>query len=375
MTPRNRYVWPLLAITALAAAPILIEPSTTGGSSTRADTAAGSEPRAACSMRFVTGVNTLDEDAWVLFDVSTHWRDVENPLGLHDPFRRRDFKGGVQYLGSAEIGNQRIAPGEKLNMPWRDDGPCHTERRFYMYVSIGTHHVPAVGTYPVGDRIYLERRTGRDDVPDSTLPAATAPGGEIVLIELGDPACWATDRNQHISWDDPVTGCADEEDEDETPADLGPLRITNLRSGPVCEAGTAEIGRAPSDRICPDRDIAIRGKDTCVFDGEEKRCTWWGFEFDYENADPEEPLVCVWTRSLPVNEGNYEEVRSRSIATDTVRYDLEGTSGHFFFPGFDTFPEAFPYPWMTVDAQRDCSYRDRHLFQLNHRLLFSNAFD
>lgn len=154
------------------------------------------------------------------------------------------------------------------------------------------------------------------------------------------------------------------------------LEVRRLRSGPVCEAGSAEVGRAPSDRICPGRDVHVRGLDTCVFDGEEVRCTWWGFEFDYANADPGEPLTCVWTRSRSIDEGNWEDVRKRGVAADTVQFAFESESGHLFFPGFDTLPDAgFTAPWLTVDMEYDCAHRGRRAFVANYRLIFSSAFE
>lgn len=309
----------------------------------------------ACRVRYRSGVNTLDENIYVMYTQTTIYVDPNIP--------------GFRYrLKTDPVWDETVEPGQYSAMGIRRMMATCEERLWKTYVTV------RFGS-PLPQLMTKEVSIIREVDHEVHLPATEydPPG---IMIHLGDPACWLADEDGVIHSSEPATGCEnEEEEEDETPADDRPLRITNLRSGPVCEAGTAEIGRAPSNRICPARDIAIRGEDTCVFDGEEKRCTWWGFEFDYENADPEEPLVCVWTRSLPVNEGNYEEVRSRSIATDTVRYDLEGTSGHYYFPGFDTFPEGFPYPWITVDLEYDCSYRDRPLFELNHRLIFSNAFD
>lgn len=215
-------------------------------------------------------------------------------------------------------------------------------------------------------------------------PEAYAAAGETAPTDAADRAAGANcilERTARISWAadvdglprraDPATDC-ETEDKKET----GPLQVWNFRSGPVCDAGSAEIGRAPSDRICEARDVPVRGKDTCVFNGEETRCTWWGFEFDYANANPDVPITCVWTRSRPVDEGNYEGVRKHSVATDTTDLKLEAASGHYFFSGFDTFPVGFPHPWYTVDMEYDCSYPGTgRVFLTEYRLIFSSAFD
>ncbi|HUF08413.1 MAG TPA: hypothetical protein VMO47_03765, partial [Rhodothermales bacterium] len=99
------------------------------------------------------------------------------------------------------------------------------------------------------------------------------------------------------------------------------------------------------------------------------------FEFDYENASPGEPLICIWTRSRAFNEGNYEDVNKHGIVTDTVRYEFEKARGHFFFPGFDTLPaDGYPDPWLTVDMEYECTYRGRRAFGLEYEFIYSSEF-
>jgi hypothetical protein len=102
---------------------------------------------------------------------------------------------------------------------------------------------------------------------------------------------------------------------------------------------------------------------------------WWGFEFDYANAHPDESVACIWTRSQSVNDGNYEGVNKSNVATDTVDFKLDAPSGHAFFPGYDTFPANFTHPWYMVDMEYDCTYpKQGRLFVADYRLIFSNVF-
>jgi len=56
------------------------------------------------------------------------------------------------------------------------------------------------------------------------------------------------------------------------------MRISGFQSGPAC-----------GERVCEQSaNIQVTGADTC--DG--KRCTRFGMEFDYQNADPSAPLEC-----------------------------------------------------------------------------------
>jgi len=165
----------------------------------------------------------------------------------------------------------------------------------------------------------------------------------------------------------------------QTPArEAAEFRISNLVTGPVCRDPDLvderrERGQPPSDRICAGTDVPIRGDDGCIWSGEHRRCTWYGFEFDYENAAPDVPLTCVWTRSQPGKEGNREGVRSQGLATDTIEIELEGESGHFFSPGYDLY-QAVSFPWGIVRLHYDCSYRNQPAFQASFRLIYSSAF-
>lgn len=152
------------------------------------------------------------------------------------------------------------------------------------------------------------------------------------------------------------------------------LEVTGFRSGPVCGAGAGEVGRAPSDSICPSRSVLMRGKDTCVYDGAEVPCTWWGFEFDYRHAVPNLPMVCIWERSVPSDEGNYAGVRSRNISVDTIAIHFPADSGHLFHPGFDTVPRDLNVRWAEVRLTIGCSYRTQRLFTANYRMIFSSDF-
>jgi hypothetical protein len=132
----------------------------------------------------------------------------------------------------------------------------------------------------------------------------------------------------------------------------GQFRIRNLATGPVCrEADLVDERRAkgqpPSDRICQGNDVPIQGKDGCIWSGEHKRCTWYGFEFDYVNAE--------------------------GLPTGTAEVALEGKSGHYFSPGYDLY-QAVTFPWGIVRLGYDCTYKGAPAFQANFRLIYSSAF-
>ena len=70
-------------------------------------------------------------------------------------------------------------------------------------------------------------------------------------------------------------------------AGLETLTVSGFRSGRLCEQ---EPG---GSRICEQTiEIQVTGTDACAQGSGSARCTRFGFEFDYQRADPAVPLVC-----------------------------------------------------------------------------------
>ncbi len=65
-------------------------------------------------------------------------------------------------------------------------------------------------------------------------------------------------------------------------ARAGAMQISGLRAGPLCSNG--------EERVCEQSaTIQLAGRDSC----QGGRCTRFGMEFDYRNADPSAPLECA----------------------------------------------------------------------------------
>lgn len=149
----------------------------------------------------------------------------------------------------------------------------------------------------------------------------------------------------------------------------GDISISNFVSGPVChdEEGTEEICEQAVD-------IDIRGESLCNWSGEERRCTWFGFQFDYENADPTISIVCNYTRSLPSREGNWESVRQENATEGTFSLDLEAASGHFFNPSYELYNVPPDGSTVVVTTEIECTYDGQPLFATTFRSRFSGRW-
>lgn len=147
------------------------------------------------------------------------------------------------------------------------------------------------------------------------------------------------------------------------------FRITNFVHGRICryEDGFEEICRRESD-------IRIEGKETCVWVGEERPCTWYGVQFDYENKDPDVPVHCEWNRSQPVNDGNYDEVRARGVTRDEYDLPIDDATGHYYHPMYNLYAPV-PMPWYVVTFDFRCTYAGEEILHAPFRLIFSSVFN
>jgi hypothetical protein len=68
----------------------------------------------------------------------------------------------------------------------------------------------------------------------------------------------------------------------------GGIAVSGFRSGRLCREADG------TSRVCEQAvDVPITGDAQCPQTGGAKPCTWYGFEFDYTNANPAVPLACA----------------------------------------------------------------------------------
>ena len=151
------------------------------------------------------------------------------------------------------------------------------------------------------------------DVPDSPEAFYRCPDGARQQCTAGRATCLSGDEAVEPVFNTFAGGSG------------GTVRVSGFRSGRVCTAG----GQPSS--VCQDAvDIQIIGDDHCAQPGGTGRCTWYGFELYYHNANPAEPLIC---RSSATEEDFLGGIVTRAI--EAAHTDPETDSelgkmlGHF----------------------------------------------
>jgi hypothetical protein len=122
-----------------------------------------------------------------------------------------------------------------------------------------------------------------------------------------------------------------------TPSTASALEISNFKSGLACTHTRLE-GGDPQGWVCqPTQDVLVTDQGSCVYNGQEKRCTWIGFEFDYRNASKDQKLQCVARNSEPVDSGNPGKVIGKDLRSENYEIPLPAGEGHFFNPQYFVF--------------------------------------
>jgi hypothetical protein len=144
------------------------------------------------------------------------------------------------------------------------------------------------------------------------------------------------------------------------------LQINNLRTGLVCPPVEPRDGS-----ICVETtQIPVTGEGRCVYDGQEHRCTWHGFEFEYANARPSDEISCVVTSNHDVNIGNPTGVEQEGVSRYDYPLRLQGRAGRYFHPQYTVFdPDTAP---AIVTENTICSLGDRELFRFRSELMFGS---
>jgi len=156
-----------------------------------------------------------------------------------------------------------------------------------------------------------------------------------------------------------ITGCM-------ATAETPNVEITNVKSGLICPHKIDEKGAYKYDAyVCFEtEDINITGQGRCVFNGETKLCTWYGFEFDYNNkTNAPVPLTCHFTSEGHTVIGNPNEIKESNFSkaqVSTYEILLEPGKNHFSNPQYTIFSLA--KQGTTNVTNNKCEIEGRHVF-------------
>ncbi|MCW8856535.1 MAG: hypothetical protein OQJ95_04175 [Kangiella sp.] len=141
------------------------------------------------------------------------------------------------------------------------------------------------------------------------------------------------------------------------------VEITNFKAGLACTDGET------FGWICHEtNDIYITGQGKCVYNKQEKPCTWHGFSFDYTGVTEDTEISCNIETSVPSNLGNPKEEISKNQINSEFILEVPIGDGHFFNPQYSvlSFNDHSPI----VVKRTSCFVADKLLFEINKRHIY-----
>ena len=147
------------------------------------------------------------------------------------------------------------------------------------------------------------------------------------------------------------------------PPPSGALTISNLRYGPLCDGPYWQVcGQSTSD-------IAVDGKGSCLYDHQQRPCTWYGFSFDYTPVGSGASLDCEVVSDRKHDEGNPDGVKARGVTTSSYHIDLSGTTGHHVQAQYQGYVKFDGVQTLT----ETCSYQGRKMVEVTLRFHYAGA--
>ena len=149
-------------------------------------------------------------------------------------------------------------------------------------------------------------------------------------------------------------------------ADPSNVEIKNVKSGLVCTHKIDETGAYKNDaHICFEtEDIYVTGQGRCVFNGKNKLCTWYGFEFDYNNkTNAPVPLTCHFSSDRDTVLGNPEGIEDEDFSDaeiSTYEILLKPGKGHISNPQYTLLSLAGQ--GKTTVTLNKCEIEGQHVF-------------
>ncbi len=146
------------------------------------------------------------------------------------------------------------------------------------------------------------------------------------------------------------------------------VEISNFRSGLACTNTSAREDTV--GWICHiTEDIFVTDHGRCRYNGQDILCTWVGFEFDYRDARPGDPLQCTISQSAPTAFGNPKEELAASDTSSEFLLPLNEREGHFYNPQYFAFASRSTNEALLVHTGQ-CSFQGTPLFKYTYRLRF-----
>ena len=133
------------------------------------------------------------------------------------------------------------------------------------------------------------------------------------------------------------------------------LEISDFRQGLI------EFDSDRQPRIYQEgNSFPFKENGTCIADGKEYSCMWYGIEFAFKSPDEITIFNCVTTASGATTFVNPRETVARTAQANRWSFSIRGYSGRYVRPGYTIGPLLGNYAYQTGTI---CFVKDREVLR------------
>jgi hypothetical protein len=141
------------------------------------------------------------------------------------------------------------------------------------------------------------------------------------------------------------------------------LEIKDLKVGLICAINKVDMGW-----VCiEEENIEITGQSSCIANGKEEKCTWYGYSYRYEAEQAGEQIECKYNYSKPVNPVN---IYTKEATSDvgTFNYKLPKKSGYYINAQYSQLAVAKKGENETI-SKVECFHNNKLLFKYGFKTI------
>lgn len=137
------------------------------------------------------------------------------------------------------------------------------------------------------------------------------------------------------------------------------IEVKNFKSGLMCGINKDDMGW-----VCFEQEeIKVTGQSSCLSNGKEFKCTWYGYSFDYSDANPNQKIDCKYWESEPVTSIDLKGVEKESSKYFEFSFILDKTEGHFVNPQYSALGVSGNENINKITQNVTCSSEGREIYK------------
>jgi hypothetical protein len=147
---------------------------------------------------------------------------------------------------------------------------------------------------------------------------------------------------------------------------LSALEISDFKSGLMCGINKDDMGWVCFDQ----REIQITGQSSCVSQGKQFKCTWYGHSFTYSNAKQNQVIDCTFSHSEPTHTVDLNSSSDEKTRTSEFSFSLDEGSGYFINPQYSALSLSENEKPLKIEQNVKCHIDGELLYEYGFTLIF-----